>query len=114
MAAKQQDSTSGAQAPARPGDPIDLHESVVGEEDPGASFDAPSGYEGRSDQAAGQPPGQPSGAQPKMNPGDEAAAGTPGTGEDVCPRCGGSGRLGASACPACGGTGKVIVGIGGA
>jgi hypothetical protein len=49
-----------------------------------------------------------------MNPGDQAPAGTPGTGEDVCPKCGGSGQLGASACPDCGGTGKVNVGIGGA
>ena len=37
-----------------------------------------------------------------------------GEGEDVCPRCGGSGQLGASACPDCGGSGKVNVGIGGA
>ncbi|MDZ5455502.1 hypothetical protein [Azohydromonas lata] len=49
-----------------------------------------------------------------MNPGDQAPPGTPGTGEDVCPRCGGSGRLGASDCPECGGSGKVNVGIGGA
>lgn len=49
-----------------------------------------------------------------MNPGDQAPPGTPGTGEDVCPRCGGSGQLGASACPDCGGSGKVNVGIGGA
>lgn len=49
-----------------------------------------------------------------MNPGDEAPRGTPGTGEDVCPRCGGSGRLGAGPCPDCAGTGKVNRGIGGA
>jgi DnaJ-class molecular chaperone len=48
-----------------------------------------------------------------MAPGDEAPAGAPGTGEDVCPRCGGTGRLGGSACPDCAGTGKVNVGIGG-
>ena len=49
-----------------------------------------------------------------MNPGDEAPAGTPGTGEDVCPRCKGSGKLNAEqACPDCGGTGKIIEGIGG-
>jgi hypothetical protein len=40
MAAKQ-DPHLGSKAPARPGDPIDLHESVAGEEDPGASFDVP-------------------------------------------------------------------------
>lgn len=76
------------------GQPIDLTRSVAGEEDPGASIDL-----------AGTPP---------MSPGDEAPAGTPGTGEDVCPQCGGSGRVGALACPACDGTGKVTVGIGGA
>lgn len=52
--------------------------------------------------------------QPKLNPGDEAEPGTPGTGENVCPECKGSGRLGAKPCPNCGGTGKVIEGIGGA
>lgn len=50
----------------------------------------------------------------RINPGDEAAPGTPGTGEAVCPRCGGSGRLGTRECPDCGGSGKVIRAIGGA
>ncbi|HMC17188.1 MAG TPA: hypothetical protein VKI18_16245 [Albitalea sp.] len=49
-----------------------------------------------------------------MSPGDEAPPGTPGTGEDVCPRCGGSGRLANGPCPECDGTGKVTRGIGGA
>lgn len=48
-----------------------------------------------------------------MAPGDQAPPGTPGTGEDVCPRCGGSGRLGANACPECGGRGRIVKGIGG-
>jgi hypothetical protein len=52
--------------------------------------------------------------RPAMSPGDEAPAGTPGTGENVCPRCGGSGKVGGTTCPACQGTGKVTVGIGGA
>ena len=30
---------------------------------------------------------------PSMNPGDEAPAGSPGTGEAVCPRCAGRGKL---------------------
>jgi DnaJ-class molecular chaperone len=47
------------------------------------------------------------------NPGDEAAPGTPGTGEDVCRRCNGSGRVDSGECPNCGGTGKVVEGIGG-
>lgn len=109
MAASQND------APARPGDPIDLAQSVAGEEDPGASLDlVVRGTEGRDDQPAGQPPRQPTGGQPPMAPGDEAPPGTPSTGENVCPQCGGTGRQGASACPNCEGTGKVIVGIGGA
>lgn len=64
-------------------------ESVAGEEDPGAALDTP-------------------------NPGDEAAEGTPGTGEAPCPRCGGTGHLGQAPCPDCAGTGKVVKGIGGA
>ncbi len=89
MAGKDHPQTGSS--PARPEDPLDLKTSVAGEEDPGASLDlAP------------------------MAPGDQAPAGTTGTGEDVCPQCGGTGRLGASACPNCQGTGKVIVGIGGA
>nr|MBF0682261.1 hypothetical protein [Pseudomonas sp.] len=56
--------------------------------------------------------------QPKegqtINPGDDAAPGTPGTGEDICPECGGSGRNGGEPCGNCGGTGKIIRGVGGA
>jgi DnaJ-class molecular chaperone len=48
----------------------------------------------------------------KPNPG--AARGTPGTGEDVCPQCQGSGRVDGSQCPNCGGRGKIIRGVGGA
>ena len=51
---------------------------------------------------------------PQPNPGDDAPAGTPGTGEAVCRRCGGSGRLAdGQACADCGGTGRVTQGIGG-
>ena len=49
----------------------------------------------------------------KLNPGDEARPGTPGSGENICPECRGSGRLGSRACPTCGGTGKIVEGIGG-
>lgn len=70
-------------------------ESVAGEEDPGASIDAP---------ASPQP----------MRHGDEAPPGTPGTGETVCRACGGTGRdKSGKACPECGGTGRINVGIGG-
>ncbi len=54
------------------------------------------------------------GARDGMNPGDEAPPGTPDTGENTCPDCGGSGRRGGGECPTCGGTGKVIEAIGGA
>jgi hypothetical protein len=109
--------TSAAPLGAAPtSDEIDLAQSVAGEEDPGASVDmsAGSGSTGRSDQPAGRRGDEPVGAQPPMAPGDEAAPGTPGTGEDVCPSCGGTGQKGASSCPMCQGTGKVTVGIGGA
>jgi hypothetical protein len=96
--------------------PIDLHESVAGEEDPGASvdlaLDTPSSA--RSDQPAGRRGDEPSNAGVPMSPGDEAPVGTPGTGETVCPKCGGSGKLGGRDCPECEGTGKINVGIGGA
>jgi hypothetical protein len=47
-------------------------------------------------------------------PGDEATPGTPGTGEDVCPVCNGSGRVDGRPCANCDGTGRVVEGIGGA
>ena len=50
----------------------------------------------------------------ESNPGDEAEPGTPGAGENVCPRCEGSGSIDGRTCPDCGGSGKVIEGIGGA
>ena len=59
---------------------------------------------------ASRPTATPSG----MKPGDEAPAGTPGTGETVCRRCGGSGKVGDSACPDCQGTGVVTAIVGGA
>ena len=49
-----------------------------------------------------------------MNPGDQAPKGTPGTGDNICPECGGKGSLDGKPCPNCGGTGKVIEGVGGA
>ncbi len=48
-----------------------------------------------------------------LNPGDDAPPGTPGTGEDVCPACHGTGRIGGAPCQDCGGTGTVIEGVGG-
>ena len=51
---------------------------------------------------------------PEMAPGDEARPGTPGTGEDLCDECGGSGQKDGGTCPACEGTGRVVRGVGGA
>jgi hypothetical protein len=51
--------------------------------------------------------------EPPLNPGDEAEPGTPGSGEDLCPVCDGSGTKDGAKCEVCGGTGKVIQGIGG-
>ena len=93
-----------ADASTRSPEPIDLSESVAGEEDPGASVDLAV----RTPAASGAPTPQP------MAPGDEAAPGTPGTGEDLCRTCGGSGRLNGGPCPECEGTGRVTRGIGGA
>jgi len=60
--------------------------------------------------STGTPGKQPS----QLKPGDEAAAGTPGTGEDLCEDCGGNGiREDGSECATCEGTGRVIRGIGG-
>ena len=49
----------------------------------------------------------------KLNPGDDAKPGTPGTGENVCPACKGSGKVDNRSCQECGGTGVVIEGISG-
>jgi hypothetical protein len=51
---------------------------------------------------------------PPLKPGDEAAPGTPGAGEDICEACSGTGKLSdGKPCPQCGGTGRVMRGIGG-
>ena len=50
-------------------------------------------------------------AQPA--PGDLAKEGTPGTGENICPKCEGSGKYHGQECENCRGSGKVIGGVGG-
>lgn len=53
-------------------------------------------------------------SDPERNPGDEAKQGTPGTAEDICDGCSGSGKLAdGTTCPECDGSGRVIRGIGG-
>jgi hypothetical protein len=86
-------------------------ESVAGEEDPGASLDMGASATG-SDGSVAPRPGPISEPPAPLHPGDEAPAGTPGTGEGICRECGGSGRLAGAKCPACDGSGKVIVGVG--
>ncbi len=52
--------------------------------------------------------------QQPLNPGDQAAPGTPGSGEGICPVCSGSGTTpDGKDCPNCGGSGRAIEGIGG-
>ena len=50
----------------------------------------------------------------QMHPGDKARPGTPGSGENICRTCKGSGEANQKPCPDCGGTGKVVEGISGA
>ena len=62
---------------------------------------------------ASAPSGKP--IEPEMNPGDQAPPGMSGAGENMCPKCSGSGlRDDGKPCDHCGGTGKVIEGVGGA
>ena len=63
---------------------------------------------------ASDPPGNAQTPRTPMSPGDEAPEGTPATGENSCPNCGGSGNMGGRPCPVCQGTGQVNAGIGGA
>jgi len=51
---------------------------------------------------------------PEMAPGDEAPAGAPRTGENICRMCGGTGRVDGHTCPDCEGSGRVVDGVGGA
>lgn len=105
--------TPQAGASASP-DPVNLaSESVAGEEDPGASMDMDTSSGSGNAAASGAVPVKAAGSG-AANPGDEAAPGTPGTGENICRECGGSGRIDGAPCASCGGTGKVTVGVGGA
>ncbi len=44
----------------------------------------------------------------RAEPGDKISSDTPGTGENLCPKCDGTGEVSGSPCSDCAGTGKVI------
>jgi RecJ-like exonuclease len=50
----------------------------------------------------------------KANNPDAVAPNSPGSGENLCRACAGTGRVESRACPSCGGSGKVTTPIGGA
>lgn len=53
-------------------------------------------------------------APPHLKPGDAALPGRPGTGEDICQDCAGTGEgKDGSECQTCEGSGRIIQGIGG-
>ena len=54
----------------------------------------------------------PAGGQPGRTPGDEASPEAPQTAENVCRRCGGTGRVDGEPCPECGGDGLVVETVG--
>jgi len=58
--------------------------------------------------------GKDSGLHKAVQNPDAVPEGTPGAGENICRRCGGSGELDGAPCPDCGGSGKVTTPIGGA
>ena len=49
----------------------------------------------------------------EMSPGDQVPPGTPGAGENICPRCSGSGQVEGRTCTTCDGTGQVVEVVGG-
>lgn len=49
----------------------------------------------------------------RLSPGDQARSRTPGTGENICRQCQGSGKVNDRECQNCGGSGRITEGIGG-
>ena len=67
-----------------------------------------------SEEKAGRPRRDASDPERAPAPGDEVPPGTEGAAEDICPECGGSGRLeNGESCPNCNGTGVIIRAVGG-
>ena len=91
--------------------PEDVKDLQQAQMDPSA---AAGGQQGSGQSSGGAPsPVRVDNGQ-DLNPGDEAAPGTVGSGDDVCPVCSGSGKnAGGNDCPNCRGTGIVTEGIGG-
>lgn len=52
--------------------------------------------------------------QPNQTNTDAVTPGTPYSGENICRRCEGTGRVAGEPCPECGGSGKVVTPVGGA
>ncbi len=50
---------------------------------------------------------------PEGRPGDEVPGDIANAGENLCPDCGGSGRVNDGECPGCRGTGRIIEAVGG-
>lgn len=48
----------------------------------------------------------------RQKPGDETAPGTKQSGEAICPKCAGRGRVDGKTCPACEGTGTITAIVG--
>ena len=88
--------------------PEDVKDLEPGQMDPSAVADHPHASHG------GAPSPVRVEASQALSPGDEAAPGTIGSGDDVCPVCAGSGKNASDGgCPNCRGTGIVTEGIGG-
>ncbi|MBK4735561.1 hypothetical protein [Noviherbaspirillum pedocola] len=93
--------------------PSGLQPEDVGGEPAAMAAMASSGGEGGG-QGGAPAPQTVHESSPEMAPGDDAAPGTVGTGDDTCPVCHGSGKNASGGqCPNCRGTGTITEGIGG-
>lgn len=82
--------------------------------DPSAAAQPGGGQQGGGRDSGGAPHPVRVDSGQDLSPGDEAAPGTVGSGDDVCPVCAGSGKnASGGACPNCRGTGIITEGIGG-
>ena len=90
--------------------PLDVKALEPARMDPSAA----GGSQGGGHRHPGAPSPVPVNGGPGLSPGDEAAPGTVGSGDAVCPVCSGSGKnASGGSCPNCRGTGIITEGIGG-